>query len=196
MARNGGNAVENLSELLDRIGRMARGLQFSDGLNPAQWESLRFLACANIYSRTPSALAFFLGATKGTASQTLIALESKGLISRACSRFDRRVTTLGITKAGEELLGRDPLLSLESAVAGLPTKVETGLVDGLSRLIDELTERHGWRSFGVCAKCGHFQGPNAGEPAHCGKLKADLEAADTGNICVYFESCAGPTAGG
>lgn len=192
----GGNAGENLSELLDRIGRMARGLQFAHGLNPAQWESLRFLACANRHSRTPSALATFLGTTKGTASQTLIALESKGLISRARSRFDRRVTTLVVTQAGEDLLRRDPLLSLESAVAGLPRKVATGLVDGLSRLIDELTQRHGWQSFGICVHCGHFQDPQAGETAHCGKLKADLEEVDTRNICVYFESCAGPTAGG
>ncbi len=196
MTRNGGNAGENLSELLDRIGRMARGLQFADGLNPAQWESLRFLACANRHSRTPSALATFLGSTKGTASQTLIALEGKGLVSRTRGHFDRRVTTLVITKAGEDLLRRDPLLSLESAVAGLPPAVATTLVDGLTRLIDELTERHGWRSFGICAHCGHFQGPHAGEPAHCGKLKADLEDFDTHGICVDFQSCAEPTAGG
>ena len=106
------------------------------------------------------------------------------------------MTTLVVTQAGEDLLRRDPLLSLESAVAGLPPKVATGLVDGLSRLIDELTERHGWQSFGICVHCGHFQNPQAGETAHCGKLKADLEAFDTRNICVYFESCAEPTAGG
>ncbi len=34
-------------ELLDRMSRIAHGLQFALGLNPAQWEALRFLARAN-----------------------------------------------------------------------------------------------------------------------------------------------------
>src|SRR3546814_5148487 len=37
--------------LLDRLSRLTRELQFVDGLNPAQWEALRFLATANKYSR-------------------------------------------------------------------------------------------------------------------------------------------------
>src|SRR3546814_3015773 len=65
--------------LLDRLSRLTRELQFVDGLNPAQWEALRFLATANKYSRPPPALAEYLGATKGTVSQNLIAPESKGL---------------------------------------------------------------------------------------------------------------------
>ncbi len=55
---------ESLSRLLDRIGRMARGLQYCHGLNPAQWDSLRFVAQANRFSQTPGALAVFLGTTK------------------------------------------------------------------------------------------------------------------------------------
>src|SRR3546814_7076019 len=54
--------------LLDRLSRLTRELQFVDGLNPAQWEALRFLATANKYSRSPTALAEYLGATKGTVS--------------------------------------------------------------------------------------------------------------------------------
>src|SRR3546814_17264849 len=43
--------------LLDRLSRLTRELQFVDGLNPAQWEDLRFLATANQHSRSPTALA-------------------------------------------------------------------------------------------------------------------------------------------
>src|SRR3546814_12275625 len=68
--------------LLDRLSRLTRELQFVDGLNPAQWEALRFLATANKYSRSPTALAEYPGATKGPGSQTLIALEPKALIPR------------------------------------------------------------------------------------------------------------------
>ena len=69
-----------VAELIDRLGRMTRELQYVDGLNPAQWEALRYLNRANRYSRTPGGVADFLGATKGTISQTVSALESKGLI--------------------------------------------------------------------------------------------------------------------
>src|SRR3546814_13923422 len=63
--------------LLDRLSRLTRELQFVDGLNPAQWEALRFLATANKYSRSPTALAEYLGATKGTVSQTLLRSEER-----------------------------------------------------------------------------------------------------------------------
>ena len=92
--------LERTVELLDRIGRIAHGLQFAQGLNPAQWEALRFLARANRYSRSPSALAEFLGTTKGTASQTVIALESKGLVSRTRRASDRRSVDLEVTPLG------------------------------------------------------------------------------------------------
>ncbi len=58
--------AERIAELLDRVSRLARELQFVDGLNPAQWEALRFIARANRYSRSPGAFAEFIGTTKGT----------------------------------------------------------------------------------------------------------------------------------
>ena len=50
-----------VAELIDRLSRLTRELQYVDGLNPAQWEALRFLSRANKYSRTPGAVAQFLG---------------------------------------------------------------------------------------------------------------------------------------
>src|SRR3546814_13985685 len=101
--------------LLDRLSRLTRELQFVDGLNPAQWEALRFLATANKYSRSPTALAEYLGATKGTVSQTLIALESKGLITRCKKNCDRRQVDLCLPEAGEAMLAKDPMRPLERA---------------------------------------------------------------------------------
>ena len=73
---------DKIANLINRLGRSIHCRQFAQGLNPAQWESLRFLARANRYSRTPSALAEYLRTTKGTASQTLKSLESKGYVRR------------------------------------------------------------------------------------------------------------------
>jgi len=178
---------ESLAGLLGRMGRMARGLQYAEGLNPAQWECLRFLASANRHSQTPGALAVYMGSTKGTASQTVIALEGKGLLRRVHGRPDRRVTTIEVTEGGNELLSRDPLLSLRRVLAGLPNDVAQSLVVGLTHLMHELTERHGWRSFGVCPECGHFRRAEGGGAAHCDKLKINLEIGETDRICVDFQ---------
>ena len=49
-----------------------------------------FIARANRFSRTPAALADYAGSTRGTISQTLIALEQKGLVRQAfASRVER-----------------------------------------------------------------------------------------------------------
>ena len=92
--------LSNISELVDRIGRIVHAIQFANGLNPAQWEALRFLSRANGYSRSPGALAEYLGSTKGTVSQTLIALESKGYVIRNRSETDRRSIKIELTDEG------------------------------------------------------------------------------------------------
>ena len=68
---------------LERLARVMRAREHEDGLNPAQREALRYLARANRFSNTPGALTRYLGATKGTISQTVMALERKGLIAKA-----------------------------------------------------------------------------------------------------------------
>ncbi|MCE3256092.1 MAG: transcriptional regulator, MarR family, partial [Nitrobacter vulgaris] len=80
-------------------------------LNPAQWEALRYLSRANRFSRTPAALAGYVG-SRGTISQTLIALEQKGLASRQSSRRDGRSVELALTRRGEAVLTGDPLRRL------------------------------------------------------------------------------------
>ena len=54
---------------LERLARLMRAKEHEDGLNPAQWESLRYLARANRFSNSPGALTRYLGATKGTMVQ-------------------------------------------------------------------------------------------------------------------------------
>ena len=89
-----------LAELVDRLARIVHGLQFTSGLNPAQWEALRYIGQANKYSRSPGALADYLGTTKGTASQTVIALESKGYICRSKAPRDGRSVSITLRGAG------------------------------------------------------------------------------------------------
>src|SRR3990172_7349087 len=83
-------APHRVAELINRLGLAARSLSQSAGLAPAQWDALRFLGRANRYSRKPSAVADFLGATRGTTSQTLLTLAHKALIERRADLADHR----------------------------------------------------------------------------------------------------------
>lgn len=180
-------------ELLCRLGRAMHCMQFSQGLNPAQWEALRYLARANRYSRTPSALADFLGTTKGTASQTVKALQAKGYVRRQPEPADRRACRLEITEAGRDILRRDPI---RDVAAGLTS---TGLdmvstAAGLELLLRGLRADCGVREFGVCERCRHFCGDAAcaeeGGPHRCGLTGEPLSVPETSDICVNFGSCA------
>jgi DNA-binding MarR family transcriptional regulator len=65
------NVREQTARVLERLSRVLLNDSASGGLNPTQWEALRFFALANRFSSTPSGLTAFLGVTKGTVSQTV-----------------------------------------------------------------------------------------------------------------------------
>ncbi|MFB6261826.1 MAG: MarR family transcriptional regulator, partial [Thiohalorhabdaceae bacterium] len=62
----------------------------SSGLTPAQWSALRFFASANRFSRTVSAFAAYNVTSRGTASQTIKALERHGYLRRETVTADKR----------------------------------------------------------------------------------------------------------
>ncbi|WP_290816337.1 MarR family transcriptional regulator [Ferrovibrio sp.] len=192
------NAIaQRVIVLLDRLGRLTRELQFADGLNPAQWEALRFLAQANRYSRSPTALADYLGATKGTVSQTLIALESKGLITRCKKTEDRRQVDLCLTEAGQAMLAKDPMQTLEQATLEIADELGAEMVKGLSRLLHDLQTRNQINEFGVCQDCSLFcvnsqaalvdMNAKVGVGT-CGNTGETVDAAEKTKICVNYKT--------
>lgn len=182
----GVSTSETLTDLLDRIGRMRRCMQFAEGLNPAQWECLRFLSRANCFSRTPSGLATFLGTTKGTVSQTLIALEGKGYVRRRRDVEDRRVTHLELTDSAHEVLAKDPMVCLDRAVSRLPGNDSMQLMGTLGKLADALEGKNDWCKLGSCAKCGENEGETADGGYRCGLKGVDVPAAEAQRVCVSF----------
>jgi DNA-binding MarR family transcriptional regulator len=178
-----------VAQLIDRLSRLTRELQFCAGLNPAQWEALRFVSRANRYSSTPTGLAEFLGTTKGTASQTVIALEAKGYVQRIRASADRRQVTLSLTPAGAALLDQDPFSEIEEAASSLDEDAVGSLVRGLSNLLYRLQTKHGIREFGVCADCALFcvdRGPSAQDP-ECGMTGDSINPRESGQICANFK---------
>lgn len=187
-------STEEIVMQIERLGRMARAAQHAEGMKPAQWEALRYLSKARKQSRNPGALADFLSSTRGTVSQTLIALEKKGLVQRLNCAVDGRAKRLELTVAGNVLMARDPLGNLADAVTAL------GECDGLSECLDEivntLVEQNGNHAFGNCRDCLHFATDDAGGAAilggACKLMGLDIEAEQTGQLCRDFKS--GPEA--
>lgn len=179
-----------IAELVGRLGRIAHALQFAGGLNPAQWEALRFLARANRYSCTPSALAEYLGTTKGTVSQTLIALESKGYVRRTRGRIDRRSVDLSLTGEGREMLRNDPIGLIEQIGDDLPLSVRQALTDGMDSLLKSLNNAQRHPVFGICSDCSYCHRAagqsRSGAPCYCGLADDPLTEEDTRLICIDF----------
>jgi len=182
--------ASEVAELLDRLRRAAQALQFVYGLNPAQWEALRFLGRANRYSRSPSTLAEYLGTTKGTASQTLRALETKGCVERCRDCNDRRGVSVELTAKGRELLAVDPMLGIERAVEGLPSECADHLAKGLAVVLGKVRSGCRQGAFGVCERCRHLVGAGGAETTLCGLTGEPLSKEDAKLLCVNFAECA------
>lgn len=178
------------AHLIDRLKRLARAGERIDDLNPAQWDALRYLARANRFSRTPAALADYLASTRGTISQTLIALESKGYVTREVSQRDRRSIDLALTGQGEEALRSDPLLLVAKDIEQAAGANAKELVESLRATLRTAITRNNGRAFGACFTCKHFRAharPAAQSPHHCALLDEPLSEADSRAICVEQE---------
>jgi DNA-binding MarR family transcriptional regulator len=176
----------DIAELLDRLGRATHALQFAHGLNPAQWEALRFLGRANRYSRSPSTLADYLGTTKGTASQTLRALEGKGYLQRCRDCVDRRGVSLELTPEGRSLLELDPMRDIEGAVAALSGPCIETLAQGLSQVLATVRNRCQQGVFGVCERCCHLVAAGEAKTTQCGLTGDKLSQDESRQLCVNF----------
>ena len=181
MAKGGGAALD-----FERLARLLRSNEFADGLNPAQREALRYLARANRFSNAPGALSLYLGATKGTVSQTLSALERKGFIAKSERPGERRSVALELTEQGRAALSGDPWTKLGQAIGGLGGKTRRRLAKGLAELLSaELTDG-GRPSFGGCRTCRYHR-----EDGHrCMKFETPLTADELELICVAHVAAA------
>lgn len=189
MIERGELSARHIAAVVERLGRLTRSLQQSHGIKPAQWEALRYLARANEFSRSPGALAAFLGSTRGTVSQTLITLERKGLIVRRTNPRDRRGTALELTDAGRRLVAADPLMELEAAARDLPDATRDSLADGLMAFLRAVQRRNDFRTFGICPSCRFLEKADGGY--RCGLSGEALAPADASLIChVHAPSAA------
>src|SRR5262245_17122569 len=124
------------------------------GLRDREWMALRFLGRANRCSRTPSALAGFIGATRATASQIVKTLETKSYLIREPSHEDKRSVVLCLTSQGEKVLAQhDPINHVLKAVVALGTEECTKLRDSLRHVLNHLDATHQRLNASICRDC-------------------------------------------
>lgn len=160
------------------------------GLSDREWMALRYLARANKFSRTPSALASFLGTTRSATSQIAAALQSKGLMVRKPFAEDKRSIALCLTGEGEKFLKRDPMNALRDRLVALDVTDQSRLRDTLRSALDGLDvvgkRRH---HADVCTECMFLVERGEGKDRHfrCQFFRKSIALEDTTRLCAYFE---------
>lgn len=168
-----------IRELLDRIARVTAAEEWGDDLNPAQRGALAYLARANRFSRAPSNVADYLCTTRGTASQTLKALERKGFVMPLKSSEDKRSISYDVTEKGHTAL--DTPRNFDAVLSTLSPSdadVLTHLLEATGR---RLLEQQGFRTFGICRTCRHHRRTDSG--LVCALLRVPLSDAAAGELC-------------
>ncbi len=175
---------DEIAEFLVHLGRAARGEDGAAALTPAQWTALRFFARANRSSRTPSAFASFHATTRGTASQTVKSLETKGYLTRMRAKEDRRSVRFELTEAGQDMLARDPLRHLAQSIGRLDCAARDALARALPALAVDVAAERGAHAFGTCGDCRHFSARQSG--GHCACVAAELTPDEIGKLCASY----------
>ena len=174
-----------LFDLLERLSSLTR-VWFREhpmltDLQPIQLSALMYLGRCNRYSDTPLAVTEYLGLTKGTVSQSLKALEGKGLLIKRPDVRDKRSVHLVLTAPAQALL--DAVIPPDFLVAaaqrmGADATVLEGL---LLELLRNIQQGENVPSFELCRTCRLHQTDADG--AFCGLTQEPLESKEIDLIC-------------
>jgi len=181
---------QQLVDLALQLGRAAYGDTPHDGMTPAQWAALRYFSRANRFSRTVSAFARFHATTRGTASQTIKSLVTRGLLQGTRSERDGRSTRFDLTGESRRLLARDPLDRVLRAAGELPAESRSTTVLALRQLLETLARERAEPLPGRCALCGHLGTAKAGG-WQCGLMQEELAKEELRQLCIRFSPAPG-----
>lgn len=177
---------EQIHTILERFCALlrveARAHGAADGLLPVQIEVLHYLSQCNRYSDTLQGVTEFLGQTKGTVSQTVKILESRGLVSKVPDANDRRLVHIRITSAGRGLLSKVvPAQFLVEGLQTLPANDIQRTAKGLRELLRAVQSANHFKSFAACKTCRFNEKSDNG--FRCGLTNEALCGSDIELIC-------------
>ena len=165
--------------MIDRLARLTATEDRTGSLNPAQAAALDYLGRANRFSRAPSHVADYLGATRGTVSQTLKALERKGYITARANPDDGRGLIYDLTPEGAQMAERNRMA--EQTLDGLADGDRAALDQGLRGAMQALLDAQGGKAFGICGLCRYHEVDGPGR--RCTLLDVALAAPEAAQIC-------------
>jgi DNA-binding MarR family transcriptional regulator len=183
-------------ETIELLGQIARIFLFEGakhGLRDHEWMALRFLSSANRFSRTPSALASYVGTTRGTASYIINELERLGYLEKTRSAKDKRSVTLSVTQQGKKFLGRDPVNILVDAIGVLDDDRRAGFRDALRHVLDQSDAAQQRRHADICKRCIFLREARANDDSRtssdftCRLFRAAIAGAEIELLCTSFE---------
>ncbi|MCP3446699.1 MarR family winged helix-turn-helix transcriptional regulator [Bradyrhizobium sp. CCGUVB14] len=183
-------------EAIELLGQVARILWFEGtkhGMRDREWMALRFLSRANRFSRTPSALASYVGTTRGTASFIIGELERLGYVERKRSTKDKRSVTLSVTQQGKKFLARDPVNGLVEAIAVLDDDSKLRFRDTLRHVLDQADAAEQRHHTDVCKRCIFLREDRTASENKttveftCRLFRAPIAEAEIDLLCTSFE---------
>lgn len=150
-------------------------------LNPAQADILQLLR-ERTHGVRLSWLAAQLSVSAASASDSVAALVTKGLVRKDRAEDDRRATALWLTEAGKAVAAEMALALgfADDAAARLQRDLQEQLLVGLFKLIAELQKSERFPALRACLSCRYFEAnvfPGSPAPHHCALVKAPLPIA-------------------
>jgi DNA-binding MarR family transcriptional regulator len=171
-----------LASALRRLAQLAHTMSWdqwaAQRLTPTQRRILEFLGSRH-ENITLSAVARELGVTPATASDSVAALEAKGLVRKRRSHTDGRALALMLTTEGRRSVTElaslpDPL---QAAFGGLTDDEQSVFYRSAMKMIRELQETGALPPSRMCVRCRYFDPfryQQSSTPHHCHLIGAPL----------------------
>lgn len=206
--KNPTSLEHRLREALSRLATVLRSDDWlrarAAGVNPTQYAILECLD-GRADGLGVKDIAFQLGVSQPTATDSVAALERKALVVKSVSETDRRAVHIGLAKDGRAALRSGEAVTGVAAVAtaALPAADQEKLLVLLLAMIRQLQEADAIPIQRMCVSCRYFRPyahPDAARPHHCAFVDAafgqrelrvdcrDHEAADPSSRAATWDA--------
>lgn len=176
-----------LKDGLDRLARLNRLEQWraagAQGLNPTQLTLLHLLGRPGRESLRVQDITRELGLSQPTVTDSLLALERKGLVARESDPEDRRARRNQLTPQGRAALSHleGDMALTRAALAGLSAAEQTQLLQLVIKMIHALLAQGLMPMQRMCVTCRHFRPealPGTATPHYCEFVRAPFGPQD------------------
>jgi DNA-binding MarR family transcriptional regulator len=185
-----------LRDGLERLATVLKADQWSAanavGLNPTQGLVLSFLAGRGANGMRVKDVAAHLGVTQPTATDSVNALERKGLVRKGADADDARAIAVRVTAAGKTAVKAIGLTTMatDRALAALTPGEQADMLLLVTKLIRSLQIAGALPDQRICATCKYFQPhahASADKPHHCAFVNAAFGARHLRLDCAEHE---------